>query len=135
MTKEMNRFFSILYVLIAILIIVDTIIFPSIFPLMSFSSQLVIFYRIYTLFIKMIKLIVGIISIILAILLIRKKSTIAIGYILSTIALLILDFFAPSIIVILILIISSIIMFQLNKKFISEEDKSKMDKNDWFYNS
>ena len=129
MSKKSNRIICFIYIIASILLEGYMILLYSFAQENPSSTESIDTFLIINNILQIGRIALGVISIIFVVLTIKaKKITVAIGYIIACLLIVIPNGFAP-----FALLIATIIISRGNKKYISEEDQEIKKNTDWFY--
>lgn len=129
MSKKSNRIICFIYIIASILLAGYMILLYSFAQENPSSTESIETFLIINNILQIGRIALGVISIIFVVLTIKaKKITVAIGYIIACLLIVIPNGFAP-----FALLIATIIISRGNKKYISEEDQEIKKNTDWFY--
>lgn len=129
MSKKSNRIICFIYIISSILLAGYMILLYSFAQENPSSTESIDTFLIINNILQIGRIALGVISIIFVVLTIKaKKITVAIGYIIACLLIVIPNGFAP-----FALLIATIIISRGNKKYISEEDQEIKKNTDWFY--
>ena len=129
MSKKSNRIICFIYIIASILLAGYMILLYSFAQENPSSTESIDTFLIINNILQIGRIALGVISIIFVVLTIKaKKITVAIGYIIACLLIVIPNGFAP-----FALLIATIIISRGNKKYISEEDQEVKKNTDWFY--
>ncbi len=129
MSKKSNRIICFIYIIASILLAGYMILLYSFAQENPSSTESIDTFLIINNILQIGRIALGVISIIFVVLTIKaKKITVAIGYIIACLLIVIPNGFAP-----FALLIATIIISRGNKKYISEEDQEIKKNTDWFY--
>ena len=128
MSKKSNRIICFIYIIASILLAGYMILLYSFAQENPSSTESIDTFLIINNILQIGRIALGVISIIFVVLTIKaKKITVAIGYIIACLLIVIPNGFAP-----FALLIATIIISRGNKKYISEEDQEIKKNTDWF---